>query len=57
MAHNESAANHDMSAAYGRYADERARWVQVLGRPSGARPVRKPAKQSAIARLLALFDL
>lgn len=45
---------HDASRALGAYYDERARWLQVLGRPA-VRPVRKaPAKKSLIARLLGL---
>ena len=33
---SEQQANEDLVAAYGRYVDERARWVQVLG-TTGAR--------------------
>lgn len=42
---------YDANTALGAYYDERARWLQVLGRPT-VRPVRKsPAKKSFIARL------
>ena len=56
MARNETQAHHDMETAYGRVADERARWAAVLARPTN-RPVRKPAKRaSLLARILgALF--
>lgn len=41
---SEHKANEDLVAAYGRYANERARWVQVLG-STGARknPSPKPS--------------
>lgn len=41
---SEQQANEDLVAAYGRYVDERARWVQVLG-TTGARknPTPKPS--------------
>lgn len=55
MARNETATHYDMETAYGRFADERARWVTVLARPTN-RPMRKPAKPAGLlARIVALF--
>lgn len=55
MARNETHAHYDMQSAYGRFADERARWAQVLARPTN-RPMRKPAKRAGLlARIAALF--
>lgn len=55
MARNETHAHYDMETAYGRFADERARWMQVLARPAN-RPVRNPAKRPCLlARITALF--
>ena len=55
MARNETQAHYDMETAYGRLADERARWAKVLARPA-QRPVRKPAKRAGLlARIAALF--
>lgn len=44
---SEQQANEDLVATYGRYADERARWAQVLG-TTGARknPAPKPSSSS-----------
>lgn len=45
---------HQANVALGAYYDERARWLQVLGRPT-VRPMRKaPAKKSFIARFLGI---
>lgn len=49
MTRTEAQAN----AALGAYYDERARWMQVLGRPAN-RPARPTAQKSFIARLLGL---
>ena len=47
MTRNETHAYYDMETAYGRFADERARWMQVLARPTN-RPARKPAKRAGL---------
>lgn len=55
MARNETHAHYDMQTAYGRLADERARWAQVLARPANYVP-RTPAKPAGLlARIVALF--
>lgn len=55
MARNETHAHYDMEIAYGRFADERARWAAVLARPAN-RSARKPAKRAGLlARIAALF--
>lgn len=43
---SEHKANEDLVATYGRYADERARWVQVLG-TTGARKNHAPKPSSS----------
>lgn len=43
------------AAAYGRFADERARWVQVLG-TTGKRKRVKPARVSLLARIISIFN-
>ena len=44
---------YDANTALGAYYDERARWLQVLGRPAN-RPARPTTQKSFIARLLGL---
>ena len=44
---------YDANTALGAYYDERARWLQVLGRP-GSRTTRTSVQKSFIARLLGL---
>ena len=43
------------AAAYGAYANERARWVQVLG-VTGKRKQAKPARVSLLARVISIFN-
>lgn len=51
---SESQANQALTAAYGRFADERARWAQVLG-TTGKRKQAKPAHWSFISVVLAML--
>lgn len=43
------------AAAYGAYANERARWVQVLG-STGKRKHAKPARVSLMAWVISIFN-
>ena len=53
---SEHTANEELQNAYGRRADERARWAQVLG-TTGQRKQEKPARVSFLARVLsAIFN-
>lgn len=54
---SEHKANEDLAATYGRYADERARWAQVLG-TAGTRKNTAPKPSSGrffIAATLVLW--
>ncbi len=43
------------AAAYGAYANERARWAQVLG-VTGKRKQVKPVRVSLLARIVVIFN-
>lgn len=49
---SEQQANEDLAAAYGRYTNERARWMQVLG-STGARKNPSPNPSSGMFFIVA----
>ena len=52
---SEHTANEELRSAYGRRADERARWAQVLG-VTGKRKQAKPARVSLLARIISILN-
>ena len=52
---SEHTANEELQNAYGRRADERARWAQVLG-TTGRRKHAKPARVSLLALVISIFN-
>ena len=52
---SEYRANEELQNTYKRVAEDRARWVRVLG-TTGKRKQSKPARVSLLARIAAIFN-